>query len=364
MAADRSPMAMRKQLEARDSVLSAMSDGVLLFDAAGALLYANPAARVLLEALPGTADASTPGSLSGLLRDALAGDLEAPRVPVVRQLELANRVIEATPYAAQPAGSIAVVVRDVTRVRGLERVRRDFVANASHELKTPVASILALAETLRAAEHDAAASARLLTRLEQEAVRLTSLARDLLALSRLEEAQPPAVPVDLRHVVEAETERIQHDARAAGLRLVVNVGDDDLMLVGSDSDLARMVHNLLDNAVRYTPGGGAITVTARRSGRLVELAVADTGAGIPGEHVDRVFERFYRVDAARDRSSGGTGLGLSIVRTVAQAHGGDVDVVSTPGRGSTFTVRLPAPATPADRRATARRGSGSQDREP
>jgi two-component system sensor histidine kinase SenX3 len=361
MPADRSLLAIRKELETRDALLAAMSEGLLLFDPAGALVYANPAADELLERA--AADATVSGSPG--LRDLLAGsDAAAMREPATRQVELAGRVIETTAYASRPEGSVAVVMRDVTGARGLERLQRDFVANASHELKTPIASILVLVETLRAAEADSAMRARLLTRLDQEALRMTSLVRDLLALSRLEGGPRSSISLDFRRVVEAETARIRSAAAAARLRMDLDLGSDDAVITGSSSDLARMVHNLLDNAVRYTTGGGVITVTLRRSGNAFELAVADTGVGIPAEDLTRVFERFYRVDAARDRSSGGTGLGLSIVRSVAQTHGGDVEVASRLGDGSTFTVRLPAPDTPADRRATARRGSGSRDREP
>jgi two-component system sensor histidine kinase SenX3 len=324
-------------------------------------VYANPAAHALLDHI----EMAKNGLRSHRLRDALVdGDAAALRDSATLQIELPTRVIESTAHAARPPGTVVVVVRDITELRGLDRMRRDFIANASHELKTPAASILALAETLRAAQRDPAAVGRLLRRLEHEALRLMSLVRDLLALSRIEEGQPPSLPLDFRRVVEAEAGRMRADAQGAGLRLDVDLGREDIVLTGSDSDLTLMVHNLVDNAIRYTPGGGAISVTLRRCANRAELSVTDTGVGIPAEDLTRVFERFFRVDAARARQTGGTGLGLSIVRNVAQAHGGDVDVVSEVGRGSTFTVRLPLPATLAGHRATSRRESGSPDPAP
>lgn len=353
--------AIQKELEARDAVLSALSEGVLLFDPGGALLYANPAAHALLDRF----EMPHEGEHSQRLRDALVdGDAGSLRESSTLLIELPSRVIESTAHAARPPGSVVVAVRDVTDIRGLERLRRDFVANASHELKTPVASILALAETLRVAQGDPSATGRMIKRLEHEALRLRSLVRDLLALSRLEDSRPPSLPLDFRRVVEAETSRMRRDAQAAGLRLEVDLGRDDIVLPGSDSDLTLLVHNLLDNAIRYTATGGAITVTLRRCVDRTELAIEDTGAGIPPEDLGRVFERFYRVDVARARQTGGTGLGLSIVRNVAQAHGGDVHVVSSLGSGSTFTVRLPMPAMLPGHRAPSRQETGSPDRAP
>lgn len=354
-----SPIAsLRKQADVRETVLSAMGEAVLLFDPGGALVYANPAAASVLELIAPEASELQPHGL----RDVLVGAKSPVRQSAIRQVELPDRLLEATAFPADPPGSLVVTVRDITEVRGVERLRRDFVANASHELKTPVASILALAETLRAASRDPAASSRLLTRLEQEALRLASLVRDLLALSRLEGGTLPNQSLDLRRVVDAECARMQAHAGAAGLRLKTLLGEESLVLTGSESDLTGMVHNLLDNAIRYTPKGGEVTVSLRRDHHQAQLAVADTGVGIPEEDLTRVFERFYRVDTARSRQTGGTGLGLSIVRNVAQAHGGDVGVNSRVGCGSTFTVLLPLRLRISDQTPAARRGNGSPGR--
>jgi two-component system sensor histidine kinase SenX3 len=230
----------------------------------------------------------------------------------------------------------------VTAARGVERLRRDFVANASHELKTPVASILAIAETLRhAVAEDPDAAERFLARLESEANRLSRLVRDLLELSRLEGELHEPAPVRLDQVVRTEVERLRPRAESAGLSLVVE-NLEPLEALGSEADLALLVHNLVDNAIRYTEEGGRIRVSLAAAGDSAEIAVDDTGIGIPSRDLDRVFERFYRVDPARSRETGGTGLGLAIVRHVAGSHRGEVRVESVLGAGSTFTVMLPA----------------------
>src|SRR6266542_3655824 len=191
---------------------------------------------------------------------------------------------------------------------------------------------------------DPGARARFLERLELEAIRLTRLVGDLLDLSRLEGGLAESEVVDVGRVVTDEVDRLRPRAEGAGLRLVVDA-PDRVEVRGSESDLGLMVHNLLDNAIRYSPDGGEVRATLSTGGGLAELRIADTGLGIPARDLDRVFERFYRVDPARSRSTGGTGLGLAIVRHVAQSHGGDVEVRSVLGAGSTFIVRLPLAGT-------------------
>jgi two-component system sensor histidine kinase SenX3 len=233
------------------------------------------------------------------------------------------------------------VARDRTAERQVERVRRDFVANASHELKTPVASIQALAETLlHSAAGDPAARERFLEHLEGEAVRLSRLVGDLLDLSRLEGGLGESASVDLARVLNEECDRLRPRAEGAGLRLAVDA-PEPMRVRGSKSDLGLMIHNLLDNAIRYSPDGGEVRAALSDRSGQVELRVTDTGLGIPARDLDRIFERFYRVDPARSRGTGGTGLGLAIVRHVVQSHGGDVEVRSVLGAGSTFIVRLP-----------------------
>jgi two-component system sensor histidine kinase SenX3 len=234
------------------------------------------------------------------------------------------------------------VVSDVTEARRLETVRRDFVANASHELKTPAASIQAAAETIgTAALDDPEVVPRFAAQLEREAVRLSRIVSDLLDLSRLETGSALDEEVALDAVVRDEAERFEGQAAEAGVELGVESATVPRVR-GSARDLALMVRNLVDNAIRYTRPGGRVDVRLAPEDGQVVLTVTDTGIGIPGRELSRVFERFYRVDRARSRETGGTGLGLSIVRHVAENHGGTVGVRSELGRGSTFEVRLPA----------------------
>ncbi|MET0801323.1 MAG: ATP-binding protein, partial [Actinomycetota bacterium] len=220
--------------------------------------------------------------------------------------------------------------------------RRDFVANASHELKTPAASIQAAAETLRAvADADPEAVTRFAAQLEREARRLSRIVADLLDLSRLEAGSELGEPVRLDVIVREEAERSDDAAREAGVELQVDAARAAPM-TGSARDLSLLVRNLIDNAVRYTPPGGRVDAHVDAGDDGVTLSVADTGVGIPTLELPRVFERFYRVDRARARGTGGTGLGLSIVKHVAENHGGTVSVESELGVGTTFTVRLPA----------------------
>jgi len=343
-----------------------MTEGVLLFTPTGDLAYANPTARTLLGRRFNSADSVAPL----LLREAILEVRETVaendmHEPATRQFETPDAVLEATALAAEPPGSVVVVLRDVTQLRSIERLRRDFVANASHELKTPVASILALAETLRtAARHDPDTMTRLLSRLEQEAGRLAALVRDLLELSRLEGGPLTRALVDLNHVVEAEAERARQRAESEGLTLLLDASDGDLVVSGSEADLTLLVHNLLDNAIRYTPEGGEISVSLSADDGEAHLTVSDTGIGIPARDMHRIFERFYRVDAARSRQTGGTGLGLSIVRNVADAHGGGVVVTSEIGLGSTFTVQLPLPDESISPARQVDRESGNPDLAP
>jgi signal transduction histidine kinase len=231
-----------------------------------------------------------------------------------------------------------MVLRDVTAARRVEAMRRDFVADASHELKTPAAAIQAAAETVEGAvADDPESAARFAGQVRRDAARLAGIVSDLLDLSRLEVERPAPDPVRLDEVVGEEIERLR--STADGVRIESAV--DPVTVRGTRDDLALLVRNLLDNAVRYSPEEGRVRVRlSKRHGRAV-LEVEDTGIGIPGRDLPRIFERFYRVDRARSRETGGTGLGLSIARHVAERHGGGIEAESELGRGSTFRVTLP-----------------------
>ena len=246
-------------------------------------------------------------------------------------------------------GLILLLIEDQTESRRVEEVRRDFVANTSHELKTPVGALALLAETVEDAADDPEAVRRFAGRMRQEAARLTNLVQDMITLSRIQAAEPvpDPVPVELDAVVAEALDRCRMKASARGIELAAS-GSHGLWVLGDEDLLVTALRNLLENAVAYSPDKTRVGITTKRASRdAVEISVADQGIGIPERDLERIFERFYRVDAARSRATGGTGLGLAIVKHVTAAHGGQVTVVSKEGAGSTFTLRLPLRATNA-----------------
>jgi signal transduction histidine kinase len=321
----------------RSVIGAAMREGVLLFDGTGQLVYANEASERQLVRRPASIARLFPAAAA----EAAAG-VAASGEPELVEIETASppRWLR---FAATPAGDggVLVVVVDVTEARRLEATRRDFVLNASHELKTPAASIRAAAEMLREAQRDDPASAARFARtLERESERLSRIVADLLDLSRLEAGGDLEERVQLDALVAEEGHRFEDRARAS--QLTLDVRTEQVPAVrGSERDLALMVANLIDNAIRYTPGGGIVQVSVGSSDGDVRIRVADSGIGIPQRDLTRVLERFYRVDPGRSRRSGGTGLGLSIVRHVVENHGGSVSVESELGRGTTVDVVLP-----------------------
>jgi len=321
----------------REAVLSAMEEGVLLVGADDGLGYANPAAARLLGGVPRTLRALTPPAVRALVEET-----RSDRRAREREVETGfpTRFLRASTVALRDPGEVLVVLRDVTAARRVEAMRRDFVADASHELKTPAAAIQAAAETVeRAVGDDPGSAARFATQLRRDATRLSRIVSDLLDLSRLEAERPALERVRLDRVVGEETDRLTSVAAGSGVRIEPAL--EPVTVRGARGDLALLVRNLLDNAVRYSPEGGRVSVRlTERDGRAV-LEVEDAGIGIPTRDLPRIFERFYRVDRARSRETGGTGLGLSIARHVAERHGGRIEAESELGRGSTFRVTLP-----------------------
>jgi two-component system sensor histidine kinase SenX3 len=244
-----------------------------------------------------------------------------------------------------PLGHGAVLITGEDRSADLRftETRRDFVANITHELKTPIGAILLLSEAIEAASDDPEAVRGFVTRLDAETRRLNELVSHILALSRLQSEDPllAADPVEIDAVVAASLQRCRAQAAAGRITLATG-GDSGLSVLGDAGQLETAVTNLVQNAIAYSEPGGRVVVSARPgSADTVELKVSDTGIGISEADLERIFERFYRVDPGRSRANGGTGLGLSIVKHVAVAHGGEVTAWSRPGQGSTFTLRLP-----------------------
>ena len=238
---------------------------------------------------------------------------------------------------------ILVLADDRTREQRVESIRRDFVANVSHELKTPVGALNLLAEAVGEAKDDPEAVVRFSSRMHLESERLTRLVQQIIDLSRLQNdmLSDDATTIKVGELVSEATEHSATDAEHKNIEIIATV-EPDLYVHGDRAQLHAAVSNLVENAVTYSPDGSRVTVTAQLDGEDVRLTVADNGIGIPGEELDRIFERFYRVDPARARATGGTGLGLSIVKHVAASNGGTVEVWSEPGLGSSFTLVLPA----------------------
>jgi two-component system sensor histidine kinase SenX3 len=237
---------------------------------------------------------------------------------------------------------VLLLADDRTEAHRLDEVRRDFVANVSHELKTPIGAVGLLAEALASAAEEPAEVKRFAKRLSQESERLANITAEIIELSRLQAGDPlntaERVPID--SVIAQAVDRNRVAAESHRISLVPS-GKIRAEVFGDEQLLVTAVHNLISNAVQYSPDGARVGIGVTADGGVVEIAVTDQGVGIPDDERDRVFERFFRVDAARSRHTGGSGLGLSIVKHVAQNHGGDVRVWSQQGRGSTFTIRLP-----------------------
>ncbi len=334
--------ALRHEQAESAALVAAMVEGVVAADARGKILTANPAARRLLgygldTQLPDLQQLFRVRSAREIVRVVSEGTpVEGEEIG----LDGRTLVVSARPL---PTGGAILVLHDQTEVRRLEAVRRDFVANVSHELKTPLTSISGYAETLLAERPEEAVERQFLQTILANAQRMQRLVDDLLDLSRIESGrwQPALAAID---VEELATETwSDFSARAGGrgvtFRVQVEPGAQTLL---ADPEGARLVlRNLFDNALRYTPPGGAITVRGVTEEDGIALQVSDTGSGIPREHLSRVFERFYRVDPSRSRVEGGTGLGLAIVRHTVEAHGGRVSAESHLGTGTTVTCWFP-----------------------
>jgi two-component system, OmpR family, sensor histidine kinase SenX3 len=328
------------------AVLAVLSSSAVVLDSDDRVLQASDAARAF-------------GLVSG--KELVVGELLALARQVRRDGEIREGEIDlsvggmvgrTTSFAVRVAplgagvgdgGLVLLLVEDQTERRRVEEVRRDFVANTSHELKTPVGALALLAETVEDAADDPEAVRRFAGRMRQEANRLTNLVQDMITLSRIQAAEPipDPVTVDLDVVVAEALDRGRMKASSRGIELA-STGERGLSVHGDEELLVTALRNLLDNAVAYSPEKTKVVIATRLNGHdVVELTVADQGIGIPERDLERIFERFYRVDPARSRVTGGTGLGLAIVKHVTAAHGGKVTVTSKEGSGSTFTLRLP-----------------------
>ena len=325
------------------TVLERMTDGVLIADAAGKVQFANPAAEGLFEAHNAPGHTVVEVIRQHQLVEAWQRSRETGQ-PQEESVELPARrqFLQLVILPDQQTGGSLLLVQNLTRVRRLEAVRRDFISNVSHELRTPLASLKALTETLRdGALEDPKAARRFLGRIETEVDALTQMASELLELTRIESGQ---VPLELRPIPVADllgraADRMRAQAERAGLSLRMEPVPENTRVQADPSRLEQVLVNLIHNALKFTRSGGEVTLGAKMDGEMVRFSVQDTGVGIPTEELERVFERFYKADRAR--SGGGTGLGLSIARHIVEAHGGRIWAESREGQGSTFYFTIP-----------------------
>jgi two-component system phosphate regulon sensor histidine kinase PhoR len=329
------------------AVLDNMADGVVITDGDGHVRLINPAAARILQV---NEEAAMGRSFAEVARDHRIIDLwQQCREECEELIELVevgrNRPflqVVVTPLRDAEPGANLVILQDLTQVRRLETVRRDFISNISHELRTPLASLKALADTLHdGALEDPPAARRFLDRMEVEVDALTQMVQELLELSRIESGQAPfeIAPVPVADVVNPPLERLRPQAERADLQLSIDLSPNLPPVLADAERMQQVVTNLVHNAIKFTPPGGGVEVLAKMSQDEVVISVRDTGVGIPADDLPRIFERFYKADRAR--SGGGTGLGLAIAKHIVLAHGGRIWAESVEGRGSTFYVALP-----------------------
>jgi two-component system, OmpR family, phosphate regulon sensor histidine kinase PhoR len=337
----------------REAILSGMVDGVLAVDGQMRVTFSNAS---FLRALGRTGTLAQNAPLAELVRDPELRELLAQVLksgePSLRRIRLTAAEpgtfeVQAAPLAGPTGRGAIAILHDVTHLERLERVRSDFVANVSHELRTPLTAIRGYAETLlEGAIDDAENNRKFLEIIKAHAIRLNNIASDLLTLSELESGSPAegrgeVESVSVGEAMDAALRTVESEARLKGVTLIRD-GQAEARVSGNRVRLEQALINLLDNAIKFNRSGGTVRAATRRdSDSAIRITVADTGIGIPSEHVARIFERFYRVDRARSRELGGTGLGLSIVKHVVERMGGSVSVESRLGQGSTFTILLP-----------------------
>ena len=327
-------------------VMDTMADGVVVLDQIGRISLINSAAQRMLES---DARAAQDRPLAAVVRDheilELASVTASSRQIHQVEVELlhSRRFLHviATPTSGDLGPGVLLTLQDVTDFRQLQTTRREFVSNVSHELRSPLASVRAMVETLEAgALDDRTIAIDFIGRIQSEIERMTTLVDELLELSRLESGQVSLhlAPVSLIKTVDEVVERFSSFASERDVDLRRSIDADLPYVLAEEGKLDQIITNLVQNAIKFTPEGGSVTLLAEYDPRWVELTVVDTGVGIPREHLPHVFERFYKVD--RSRRDSGTGLGLAIVKYLVQAHGGDIDATSSEGEGSAFTLKI------------------------
>jgi len=355
---------LAEQREELEVILRSMSEGVVVTDAHGLVMLINRAAREMLELSP---DMDYRGrSLVEICRDPAVQQLvagpaehqepwpESIELSIQRAGPMRRLRVTAGAVSASSRGRAAwvLVLYDITQLRAYEGLRSDFIANLTHEIRTPLSALCGYTETLLAGVDDPDTQQRFLRIIERQSHRLARLVDDLISLSDLERGLTPLRPqeLDVRRLFDEAVELMGEQAERQGVTLEIQCPDALPALIGDHDRLYQVLINLLDNAIKYTPRGGRVTISARKREALegngkpvMEIAVSDTGEGIPAQHIPRLTERFYRVDRARSRELGGTGLGLAIVKHIVQLHQGDLQIESRVREGTTVRVKLPLP---------------------
>jgi len=334
---------LEREREGMAALIGSMIEGVVACDARGTVTALNPAARELLalapaQEVPPVLEMFRHRAAREAIETVLAGGTSRDI-----EVEVDHRTVLLSGSALDEGGAV-FVVHDITDLKRLETVRRDFVANVSHELKTPLTVIRGYAETLRKDEPPPDVRTGFLDVMLANTTRMQQLIDDLLDLSRIESRawRPEPATVALEPLAHEVWDGLAGKGNAASITFTMAVAPEAAAVQADTEAMRQILSNVLDNAARYTPAGGHVTVRTGRDGELVRIDVIDTGPGIPSEHLARIFERFYRVDPARSRELGGTGLGLAIVKHLVEAHGGRVSALSTLGQGTTIRITLPA----------------------
>lgn len=346
------------------AALDAVPDPVLALDRAGTIVHVNPAAReiyatVRLGGQPAllSRDPEFLQAIDEVLDDGRQRTIEVQeRVPIDRRVRI---TLTAMPDVLPDEARVVIAIRDLTEQDRLGRMRADFVANASHELRTPLASLVGFIETLQGrASDDPAARQRFLGIMSQQAARMSRLVDDLLSLSRVEmrEHLPPRTAIDLNETVATAVQALEPVARSSGATLALTLCDGPAVVLGDTDEIVQIVQNLVQNGLKYGHPGRPVAITVRREAQgptsRVAVAVRDEGPGIPPDHLPRLTERFYRVNAKSSREKGGTGLGLAIVKHIVNRHRGEFRIESELGKGSTFTFVIDEQARRPTRVAT------------
>lgn len=333
---------LQREKAGSTAIVDAMMEGIVAADEKGRIVIANPAARRMLGYSP-TAPLPELRTLfrAKAAREAVEQVLDGSAIHE-REVEMDGQVLSVNARSLEGGGAV-LVLHDFTEIRRLEAIRRDFVANVSHELKTPLTSISGYAETLTDAGLDEPTRQRFLATILSNARRMQRLVDDLLDLSRIESGRwtPHIDPVEITVLAEDTLAVFEERAAAHEVELFLDVAPDATIIAADADALRQVLTNLIDNALRYVGTGGHVRLHAARDGEGIMLSVEDDGSGIPPEHLPRIFERFYRVDASRSRDEGGTGLGLSIVRHIVEAHGGRVRAESAPREGTAIRTWWP-----------------------